>query len=363
MKWQLHLALAAVLCLAACGTPGAPRPPSLELPQPVNDLAATRQGDKVTLTWTSPRETTDKQNIRHPGSVRVCRGVNTTAMVQCPQVAELPPAPAPARHGKPEQRTYEDTLPAQLQQQNPTGLGTYALESLNARGRSAGLSNQVQVPLAPTVPAPDKPMVRLTADAIEVSAAGVDREPRPLPAGLNFGLHLYRRTEGRSAAADLGPPSVLTHSGTNYFAQFADRSFEWQKTYFYSVAVVTSVTSAGMAPQTVQGGFSPEVQVFANDVFPPEAPTDLQAVASGVGQPPFVDLTWAPNTEPDLAGYNVYRHEEGQAPVKINAELAKAPAYRDRGVAAGHKYFYSVTAVDLRGNESSRSSETFESVP
>ena len=95
MKWQLHLGLTAVLCLAACGTPGAPRPPSLELPQPINDLVATRQGDKVTLAWTVLRETTDKQNIRHPGPVRVCRGVNTTAMVQCPQVAELPPAGAP----------------------------------------------------------------------------------------------------------------------------------------------------------------------------------------------------------------------------------------------------------------------------
>ena len=154
MKWQLHLALTAVMCLSACGTPGAPRPPSLELPRPVADLAATRQGDKVTLTWTAPRETTDKQNIRHPGPVRICRGVNTTAMVQCPQVAELPPAPAVAKGAKPEQGTYTDTLPADLQQRNPTGFATYALESLNGRGRSAGLSNHVEVPLAPTLPPP-----------------------------------------------------------------------------------------------------------------------------------------------------------------------------------------------------------------
>ena len=364
MKWPLHLVPTAVLCLAACGTPGAPRPPSLELPRPVTDLAATRQGDKVTLTWTAPRATTDKQTIRHPGPVRICRGVNTTAMVQCPQVAELPPASAAAsREEKPEQRSYTDTLPADLQQQNPTGYATYALESLNQRGRSAGLSNHVEVPLAPTQPPPDKPTARVTGDAIEVSAAGVDRGPFPRPTGLNFELHLYRRTEGGNSAADLGAASVLTHSGTNYFAQFIDRSFEWQKTYFYAVAAVTSVASAGRAPQTVQGEFSPEVQVFANDVFPPAAPAGLQAVASGVGQPPFVDLTWAPNTEADLAGYNVYRHQAGQQPVKINTELVQAPAYRDREVTAGHNYFYAVTAVDLRGNESPHSAEASESVP
>ena len=361
MKWQLHLVLTAELCLAACGTPGAPRPPSLELPRPVTDLAATRQGDKVTLTWTAPRQTTDKQNIRHPGPVRICRGVNTTAMVQCPQVAEEPAPPVVAKGAKPAQSTYTDTLPMDLQQ-NPNGYATYALESLNGRGRSAGLSNQVEVPLAPTLPPPDKPTARVTSDAIEVSAAGVDREPFPRPTGLNFELHLYRRTEGSNSAVDLGAASGVTHSGTNYFAQFTDRSFEWQKTYFYAVAAVSSVASAGRAPQTVQGEFSPEVQVFANDVFPPAAPAGLQAVASGVGQPAFVDLTWAPNTEADLAGYNLYRHQAGQQAVKINAELVKAPAYRDREVTPGHNYFYAVTAVDLRGNESPRSPEASESV-
>jgi fibronectin type 3 domain-containing protein len=74
-------------------------------------------------------------------------------------------------------------------------------------------------------------------------------------------------------------------------------------------------------------------------------------------------LTWAPNTEADLAGYNVYRRPAGQPPVKINTELVKAPAYRDREVTAGHQYFYAVTAVDLRGNESPRSPEASEGVP
>jgi len=72
---------------------------------------------------------------------------------------------------------------------------------------------------------------------------------------------------------------------------------------------------------------------------------------------------WAPVTDADLAGYNVYRHEEGGQAVKINSELVKTPAFRDSNVAAGKKYFYSVSAVDLRGNESARSEEASESVP
>ena len=76
-----------------------------------------------------------------------------------------------------------------------------------------------------------------------------------------------------------------------------------------------------------------------------------------------MDLIWAPDTDADLAGYNIYRHEEGAPPVKINSEVVKTPAFRDTTVAGDKKYFYSVSAVDLRGNESAHSEETSETVP
>jgi fibronectin type 3 domain-containing protein len=89
----------------------------------------------------------------------------------------------------------------------------------------------------------------------------------------------------------------------------------------------------------------------------------VQAVYSGEGQKPFIDLIWAPVTDADLAGYNVYRREGNEPPAKLNTELVKTPAYRDNVVASGKNYFYSVSAVDVRGYESARSEETSESVP
>lgn len=358
MRYQPYLACVAWLCLAACGTPGAPRPPSLELPRPVNDLAATRQGDKVTLTWTVPRETTDKQNIRHPGPVRVCRGVNTTAIVQCPQVAELPAAgAAPSKSEKGEQRSYTDSLPPPLQQQNPTGFATYALESLNPRGRSAGLSNQVEIPLAPTLPAPNDVRAQVTPEGVGLTWTGILHE-HEVPE-LRHLYRIYRRTPDTTASAVVGEVQLFTDP----HARFLDTGFEWEKTYLYHVVVVTSVIRGGAAPVQVEGEPTADIRVLAHDVFPPATPSGLQAVASGVGQPPFVDLTWAPNTEADLAGYNVYRHEAGRQPVKINVELVKTPSYRDRNVASGNKYVYTVTAVDLRNNESPQSTEASESLP
>jgi fibronectin type 3 domain-containing protein len=92
-------------------------------------------------------------------------------------------------------------------------------------------------------------------------------------------------------------------------------------------------------------------------------PSGLQAVFSGPGQQPFIDLLWAPDTDADLAGYNVYRHAEGAAAVKINIDLVKTPSYRDQDVVSGKTYFYSVSALDVRGNESARSEEASEHVP
>ena len=70
-----------------------------------------------------------------------------------------------------------------------------------------------------------------------------------------------------------------------------------------------------------------------------------------------VELIWTANSEPDLAGYNVYRREGGGAAQKINQKLLGTPIVRDTSVAAGRKYFYRVTALDLANNESAPSEE------
>jgi len=142
-----------------------------------------------------------------------------------------------------------------------------------------------------------------------------------------------------------------------------DQSFEWEKTYYYRVTTFTVVAQPGKPEVSIEGDDTPEVKVFAHDVFPPAVPSGVQAVFSGPGQQPFIDLIWAPVTAADLEGYNVYRHEAGGVPVKVNTEPIRMPAFRDVQVVSGKKYFYSVSAMDQRGNESARSEEASESVP
>jgi hypothetical protein len=358
LRSKLELALIATAFLTACGTPGVPLPPSLELARPVNDLRAVRKGAQVFLTWSAPTETTDRHNLRKGGPTEICRSMET-AMDECGSpVAKLAfeKALGVKNGSRKREMSYTDQLPRNLQVEHATSNLSYAVSVLNPYGRSAGLSNQVQVPAAPTLAPPADFKAQLTAD-------GVQLRWRPVPAtaeisGIRYAYRIYRReqkTNKDSLAAEV--PVGSESSGA------LDRGFEWEKTYDYRATVVTFIAQAGVMDQQVEGDDTAPVRVVAHDVFPPKTPSGLQAVFSGPGQKPFIDLVWSPNGESDLAGYNVYRHEQGGQAAKINSEIVKAPVFRDNAVLPGRQYFYSITAVDVPGNESRRSEEATETVP
>jgi hypothetical protein len=365
---KLFVSLTITTILGACGTPGIPLPPSLELPKPVSDLRAVRKGGKVYLAWTVPTETTDRKPIRRLGPTNVCRSLNKQ-MTACetpsgqvpPETLPIPPV-AKGQRSKGKKRpaeakvtaSYVDTLPAAVFS-NPTREITYTVEGLNEDRRNAGLSNQVQVPAAPTLPPPADFKATVTADSIVLKWEAVP-EPPAAPE-LQYRYRVYRREEGGTVDTLVGELPL------NAPPELIDRNFEWEKTYEYRANVVTAITQPDKPEIEVEGDDTPPLKVFAHDVFPPTVPTGLQAVYSGEGQQPFIDLIWAPDPDADLAGYNVYRREENGQPAKINSELVKAPAYRDSNAQSGKKYLYSVSAVDVRGNESARSEEASESVP
>jgi len=352
--------------LAGCASTSPPLPPSLELPKPPTDLRAMRKADRVYLTWSVPTLTTDRQAVRYLGATRICRTLETV-MTQCGNpVGESPAPPIPPRAAdkkKPSsttqilQASYTDTLSPQLQQQNPTAMLTYAVEVLNSSNRGAGLSNQAKVAAAPTLPPPEGFTAKLTGEGVVLSWKGT-ADSHQIP-GLSHRYRVYRREVGSTNEALVAELPLQNESEM----RLVDHGFEWEKTYDYRATVLTSVLEPGKPEVQVEGDDTPVIRVFAHDIFPPAVPSGLEAVFSGAGQQLFVDLIWAPDTDADLAGYNIYRHEEGGKAVKINSDLVKTPAYRDARVAQGKKYFYSVSAIDLRGNESARSEETSETVP
>jgi len=344
--------------LAGCGTPGAPQLPSLQLARPVEDLTASRKGNKVQLDWTLPRKNTDRTLVKNIPESRICRHEGTALMSGCAPVGTVQnPRPEvkrknelpPAVHMK-----YVDTLPSQLGEQDPAGFVRYAVEIMNTRDRSAGLSNQVLIPVAPTIAPPERLTVKVEADGVLLSWTGATLPSAPI--GLTYRYRIERSPAGANgfiALADVEPESE---------GFYLDKTFAWETKYDYRITAVTLVHSQGV-DMSVEGDDSQPVPTFTRDIYPPSEPTGLQAVFSSVGQKPFVDLTWAPNMETDLAGYNVFRSLDGGAAVKLNSQLVPVPSFRDESVFPGKTYRYSVSAVDLRGNESPRSAGTTEAVP
>lgn len=355
MRW---IAVCAPMALSACATIGPPQAPSLDLPTAPTDLRASRKGNRVNLTWTLPTTTTDRQVLRELGPTWICRGNDD--MNQCgtpvaktePRV--LPKATAPKQKT---QATYVDTLAATFQSDSPGAFATYAVEALNKAGRGAGISNRVRVPLAPTLPPPQDFQAQVTNRGIVLHwTAAIELIPQDT---ARYVYRIYRTTFGTAERSIVGEVAVRDQHSYS----LSDTTFEWEKTYTYHAETVTVLEQPGFPAVQIEGDDTPEVKVFADDVFPPAVPTALQAVFSGPGQKLFIDLVWAPVTDADLAGYNVYRREAGGIPTKLNSELIQAPAYRDPTVEVGKQYSYSVASVDVRGNDSARSAEATESVP
>jgi len=399
MGGRAQSALAAILTLASlliagCGTPGAPLPPSLKLPDPVTDLAAVRTGNQVALTWTMPRRTTDKLLLKGNIAVRICRGQSSGKCAAIP--ADL--AFAPLAHA-----AFADQLPTEL----ATGAArplNYFVELTSPKGRSAGPSNEAII-LAGEAPAP---VANLAA---EVRKQGVvlrwTADPADTQPSERMVIRLHRTLLTPKPAAEAGaaakptaqpgilaPPAEpveqsllagdLVHPG-NTPDRVLDKTIRFGQTYQYSAQRVARVPVCGPIPADCQqstdckifelpGPLSDPIRVEAIDVFPPAVPTGLAAVAtvadsSTTASPspspsPSIDLSWQPVTDRNLAGYAVYRREGEAEWQRISpVQPVVGPGFHDPDVQPGHAYRYAVTAIDQLGHESKRSVEAEETVP
>ena len=369
------LCVAGALFFTGCGTPGAPMPPSLKLPDPVADLSASRTGDQVSLTWIMPRKSTDKLLLKGNLPVQICRkeGSGTCQPVTTSLLL------APDARG-----AFIETLPSALAA-GPSRSLTYFIELKNRNGRSAGLSNPAVV-LAGEAPAP---VAGLSA---QVRKDGVVLHWTPGPAATGQSIptviRLHRKlltpqpeTESgakpQSQQGILAPlPELLEQSllvdSSAQSGRVPDRALDKEirfgQTYEYRAQRVARV-SVGAETLELAGPLSDPVRVEALDVFPPAVPAGLAAVATaaGVATEPSIDLSWQPGTDADLAGYLVYRRQ-GDAANGTWQRISPlqpfiGPVFHDAHVQPGHTYRYAVSAIDQLGHESARSAETEETVP
>lgn len=364
LGWAVHAAAGAValgeLALCSCGMPGAPQPPSLNLPDRVTDLTAVRAGNQVSLTWTMPKRNTDKLLLQGDIQARVCH--KEAAAGECATAAaNLKFAPAASA-------AFTETLPVTLSSGSPRVL-SYFVELVNRRGRSAGLSSAADVLAGQTPPAVTGLSATMSKDSVLLQWTLVAAESEPTAIRLQRKLLSVPQSPAKSEQGPLAPPAQRTEQTllvpADARGRTLDKDIRFGESYEYRAQRVVTVTVSGQKFE-LAGQLSAPVDIDAAKIFPPDVPTGLAAVATGggVGASSAIDLSWQPVSDADLAGYVVYRREADSSWQRISAQRpVVGPGYHDSSVQPGHIYFYSVSAIDEEGHQSARSAEAHETAP
>ena len=406
IRWAVAVAaLAAVTGLAAsgllgCGTPGVPQPPSLNLPDPVSNLSAIRTGDAVKLTWTMPEKNTDKLKLKDNVQVHICRREGDEACTPVDLRSGVDLTFPPQADG-----IFTETLPPALATGSPRKL-TYFVELKNKKGRSAGFSNAAAILAgqAPAAVAGLSAVVRKQGVVLHWTA-----NVGPGESGTPTVIRLHRKLvsppqpkpQGQSGLLAPEPEPVersLVVEAPDQIPRAIDNDIRLGQVYEYRAQRVIRVAitdpampgkpnagqpqagqpqarqtqggsaQAGTSSQAqaleLAGPLSEPIRVDAADIFPPDVPTGLAAIATQSGTETSIDLSWKANTDSDLAGYIIYRREGDGPWQRISpAEPVVGPAFHDPHVRPGQTYRYAVTAIDQTGHESGRSAEAQETAP
>lgn len=380
-----RLWISAAICLLAlaCGKKGDPQPPLPRGPNAVKDLAVEQEGDDAVLTFSFPDRLqtgaplTDLQSIEvyrvlnpppaltaprpagasggapSSGSSGELRGMGSTARRTATNVrlaeeafyasAELAaglslPAIAEATRGA--SIVYRDPLLTLLTREKGPEPLAYAVVSVRRNGERSPLSNIVVLTpdIAPEAPELLPPILEEGRVCLEWTAPAENVRRQPVEIG---GYRVYRRPVSQEAYD--APLSAAPVVGTS----FVDLSAPYDVPLAYTVRAVLSKNPK------IEGLPAEEIVVVPRDVYPPKAPTRVDALS----ERNLVRLLWDPVDTPDLAGYLVLRSEAGGPPVELTKEPIVDPFFNDRTARVGKKYRYTVLSVDRAGNRSAPSPE------
>jgi hypothetical protein len=312
------LPLAAVCwLLAGCGYVGDPLPPSLNIPVKVTDLRAIERGDNLVIDFTAPDRTTDDVALRRLGGIDLRVG---------PQSANW------ATEARQIEVTAEKPSPVHVSVPIKSWDGLDVLIAVRTAGRHkrySAWSDSVRLQVVTPLETPPGVKVQGAPGGIQLTWA-----VRQARAGIVW--RVSRRTPQQAL------PELL---GTTQTPEYLDKTAQFGKTYEYTVQAELK-----MGDVNAESEVSQPISFNYEDIFPPTTPSGLSALA-GLDS---IQLTWTPDTDPDLKGYYLYR-AAGNEPLARLGGILESPAYTDREIRPGVHYRYEVSAVDLKGNESPRS--------
>ncbi len=363
--------LAAFLLVAGCGAPGEPTPPSPPIPVAVTNLNAHQLGDAVLLSFTLPTKSTLGERLTQVPTLEVWRGglrPDGTPDPRSFHLVDTVPGTILSSYVQQGEVSFPDPVQAEELRTRTGETVLYRVRTRVSDRKSSQNSNEVTLDLYPVPQRTSDLKAAVTEKSIQLSWGA--------PTSTSAGAQLPRIQEYHVYRGELDPASAAAAEKDLHAAvwklpllqiavtpktEYQDASFDFGKTYAYVVRSV--INEAG---SLIESGDSLPAILTPKDTYPPAAPQNLAATVLPGPSPGtlVVDLSWSINLETDMAGYRVYRSESENArgPL-LTPDLVRTPSFPDASVQAGHRYWYTVTAVDLAGNESPASASTLVELP
>jgi hypothetical protein len=353
-SWRLCL-LFFVFFLVSCGKVGDPLPPFPRAPLTIEALVATQQGDKILLTF--PLSRTPRSIL--PKRIDIYRLIESASdppglpeeafAARSSVIASVSAAQIPVGTSNLSYADSIDLTPAQTQPRY-----RYAVRLVNQQDQAAGFSNYALViPLIEIAAPPTDLKTRLSQTELEITWAPPSANISGRQPANVAGYNLYRQS---------GQSEVRLNQKPLTEPRFTDRAFQFDTPYEYVVRALSLPPESNNPADALESNPSAPAAITPKDTFAP-APPDSITIASVNG---IVSIFWPANSEPDTAGYHIYRAEAENTPpekwIRLNAQLHKPTSFRDDKVQVGKQYFYQLTAVDNNGNESVRSATVSEVV-
>jgi hypothetical protein len=362
-----------VLCLSGCAAPGEPTPPRPVVPEAVTDLAVRQLGDAAVLTFTLPKNSTERHALAEKPVIEIFRALES-------------PGAGTAAHNAPRDLVY--TIPralvdtyltgGQVQFADPLkpeavaaytgGQAVYMVRTRESNKKDSEDSNIATVRIYPVAKAIADLSAQVTKEAVVLTWTPPEKTTSGTALEAPAGYRVYRAVvqpgaEAEAAANQESPrlAASLALVGVTPAPPCRDTQFEFGRIYVYTVRSVAQYETG-----SVESADSRAAIVAPRNSFPPAAPQGLAVIIVPATQqePAHLELSWAISPEADVAGYNVYRSGEAGSPgTRLNRELLLTPVFRDISWVPGSTYFYRVTAVDRTGNEGVPSAPVSSAVP
>jgi hypothetical protein len=319
------------------------------------------------LSFVLPNQSTRKEPLAAPPAIEIYRGKTTAGGKLLEKVSThiiyTIPGELANSYLSDGRIVYRDAITT-----NTAGAGTeqvYLVRTRAARNRASAESNRVVVRIHPAPEAVSNVSARVTDRSVALTW--------PREADTVYRVYREEITPESAAAASADASKAVLRMPLVQVAQisgsidgplvlqYADENVESGREYLYIVRRV-----AQYGDDAVESADSKPAVITVVEAVPPAAPQEVETVVvpATATEPAYVSLSWAISSDANVAGYAVYRsEEEGVRGAQMNEQLLGSPTYRDASVAAGRRYFYSITAVDAAGKESAPSTAVEAQIP